>query len=339
MNRANNRQQIVLNAIIEDYVTTREPVGSKAVAQRHDLGVSPATIRNDMAQLEEAGLIVQPHTSAGRIPTNAGYRAFVDSIAELKPLSAAERRAIEKILTEAIDLDDVLQRTLRLLTRLTNKAAFVQYPSLPTTVLRHIELVPLTDFLILVVLISDAGRVERRTLECKVSFTEQNLLTINQLINEKLTGLQLRELEVATAQMLGNIPAQYQDFATRLFTVMTQTLEADKIERVAVAGTGNLSRYEVDFTNSISPVLDLLEEQVVLLRLMANQGAGVKVKIGAENANEALAEASVVSTGYGGSDQSMARLGIIGPTRMDYPGAMSSVYAIAKYLNDILGTN
>ena len=135
------RKLSVLRAIVEDYVTTREPVGSKALAERHALGVSPATIRNDMALLEDEGYITQPHTSAGRVPTDTGYRLFVDRLATVKPLSAAERRAINTFLEGALDLDDIVLRTVRLLAQVTGQVAVVQYPSLTRSQVRHVEIV------------------------------------------------------------------------------------------------------------------------------------------------------------------------------------------------------
>src|ERR687894_1765392 len=154
-----------LRAIVEDYVRTREPVGSRMLTERHGLGVSPATIRNDMAALEEAGYIAQPHTSAGRVPTDKGYRLFVDRLAEIRPLSAPQKRAIETFLSEGVDLDDVLARAGRLLAQLTGQVAVVQYPSLRRSGLRHLELVPLGEGRLLVVVITDTGRVEQRFLD------------------------------------------------------------------------------------------------------------------------------------------------------------------------------
>ena len=137
-----DRRLAVLRAIVEDFVATREPVGSKALVDRHHLGVSPATVRNDMAVLEDEGYIHAPHTSAGRVPTDKGYRLFVDRLAAVKALSPAERRAIGAFLDEAVDLDDVMQRTVRLLAQLTHQVALVQYPSLTRSGVRHVELVP-----------------------------------------------------------------------------------------------------------------------------------------------------------------------------------------------------
>src|SRR6478735_10434738 len=155
----------VLRAIVQDYVDTREPVGSKAIVDRHAFGVSAATIRNDMALLEEEELIAAPHTSSGRVPTDKGYRLFVDHLAEVRPLTPAQRTAIETFLGESLDFDDVLSRTVRLLSQLTNQVALVQYPSVARSRIRHIELVSLGSRRLLSVLITDSGAVEQRVIE------------------------------------------------------------------------------------------------------------------------------------------------------------------------------
>ncbi|MDR6938921.1 heat-inducible transcriptional repressor HrcA [Arcanobacterium hippocoleae] len=331
------RRAAVLHAIVEDYVTTREPVGSRSIVERYHLGVSSATVRNDMAQLEEAGLIIQPHTSAGRIPTDAGYRAFVDSLAEIKPLSRGERNAFEKYLRDGVDLDDVLSRAVRLLAQITNQVAVVQYPSLRKSMLRHIEIVSITDTTALLVLISNSGRVEQRIFEVNSGLNDDDFSRLRKTCNAHFCEKPLAQLQESYPQALQNLPHQYQHLLERIFDTIIGTLGAQNEERVVVAGTGNLSRYDVDFASSISPVLDALEEQVVLLQLLAAREAGMKVQIGRENAQTALAETAVVSTGYGnGYDQQVARLGVIGPTRMDYAAAMSSVYAISQYLTEIL---
>jgi len=165
-----DRKLDVLRAIVEDYVSTQEPVGSKALVERHHLGVSPATVRNDMAVLEEEGFITQPHTSAGRIPTDKGYRLFVDRLTGVKPLTPAERRAISTFLEGAVDLDDVVQRTVRMLAQLTRQVAIVQYPSLARSSVRHVELVTLSETRLLLVLITSTGRVEQRVIDLTRAF-------------------------------------------------------------------------------------------------------------------------------------------------------------------------
>ncbi len=387
MSNPEARRRAVLQAIVRDYVTHREPVASKTLVERHNLGVSSATIRNDMMLLEEAGLIVQPHTSAGRVPTNAGYRVFVDSLAEIKPLSRAEQNAFRKVLTQAVDLDDVLIRAGKLLAQVTHQVALVQYPSLKQTRLRHVELVLASRRILLIILITDSGRVEQRTLELNAPLDDLSLEQLRLLVNQIFAGLgvvQLRAVHLADYKaklesIAGANTLVVQNLLEQILAVAINALEADTEERVIVAGTGNLSRYDVDFSRTISPILDALEEQVVLLKLFAHHQSGVQVHIGQENQADAFQETSLISSGYGsvegagarlqlqsevlgadkadesgdnvslgetespltnlgitGGEQAVASIGIIGPTRMDYAAAMSSVYAISQYLTEIL---
>ncbi|UVJ52962.1 heat-inducible transcriptional repressor HrcA [Trueperella pyogenes] len=337
---ATDRRAKVLNAIVQDYVKTCEPVGSRAVVERHHLGVSPATVRNDMAALEEAGLIHQPHTSAGRVPTDAGYRQFVDQISSLKPLSRAERAAIERMLYEAVDLDEVITRAVRLLASLTDQVAMVQYPSLQRTALRHIELVPVSENRVLVVIITNAGRVEQRVVVFTSPLAEDELATVRKVLNDELADLQLPALQAGLARAQARLPEGLRPATRRIVQVLEDALGNEAEERVVVSGTANLTKYNVELKNSVFPILDAIEEQVVLLHILAHKEDGLHVEIGRENSSDALSEASVVSTNYVGADQqTVARLGIIGPTRMDYTANMSSVYAVAKYLSEILATN
>ena len=230
-----DRRLEILRAIVDEYVETQEPVGSKGIAEKRALGISPATIRNEMAVLEEEGFITQPHTSAGRIPTDRGYRLFVDKLSAVKPLSTAERRAIETFLEGAHDLDEVVKRSAKLLADITKQVAVVKYPKIGDS----------------------SGR-----------------------------------------------------------------------EMMAISGTANLARSGEDLGPALSPILEALEEQVVLLRLLSDAHPTVHVTIGSEQQDMNLQTTSLVSVGYG----SDASLGILGPTRMDYAGSMAAVSAVARYV-------
>src|SRR5829696_2200516 len=198
------RRLEVLRAIVQDYVSTNDPVGSKALAERHDLGVSPATIRNDMAVLEEQGYITQPHTSAGRVPTDKGYRLFVDRLSAVKPLSVAERRAIERFLDGAVDLHDVLGRSVRLLAQLTRQVAVVQYPTLSRSAVRHLELVPLSTSRLMLVLITDTGRVEQRVVEVPVDTESDTVAELRSLLNAAFAGAKLGEASDTVGDLVDN---------------------------------------------------------------------------------------------------------------------------------------
>jgi heat-inducible transcriptional repressor len=333
----NERRLAVLRAIVEDYVATEEPVGSKALVERHGLGVSPATVRNDMAALEEEGYIAQPHTSAGRVPTDKGYRLFVDRLTTVKPMSAAEKRAIASFMAGAVDLDDVVQRSVRLLSRLTRQVAVVQYPTLSRSTVRHIELVALAPNRLLAVLILSTGRVEQRLVELPEPIDEDALADLRNLINRAAVGEVIADAVTALGRLVAQQPGS-QAGAAVVETLVDAMSDHRSDERVAVGGTSNLARYGDSFETAVRPLLEALEEHVVLLKLMGEATAGglVTVRIGAEGPYQELAQTSVVVTGYGPRDEALATLGIVGPTRMDYPGTMAAVRAVARYLSRIL---
>jgi transcriptional regulator of heat shock response len=236
-----SRRLEILRAIVDEYVATQEPVGSKAIAERHGLGISPATIRNEMAVLEEEGLIKQPHTSAGRIPTDLGYRVFVDKLATVKPLSPAERRAIETFLEGSSDLEELLKKSVKLLADITKQVAVVTYPII-----------------------------------------------------------------------------------------------GDSREKLAVSGTAHLARSGEDLGLTLSPILEALEEQVVLMRLLDEANSTVHVRIGREQMETNLQTTSLVTVGYGADSAQLGALGVLGPTRMDYAGSIAAVDAVARYVGRFL---
>ena len=333
-----DRRLAVLRAVVEDYVATHEPVGSRSLVERHALGVSSATIRNDMALLEEEGYIAQPHTSAGRVPTDKGYRLFVDRLATVKPLSAAERRAIQRFLEGAVDLDDVLSRTVRLLAQLTRQVAVVQYPSLSRSTVRHVELVRLAPSRVLVVLIASTGRVEQRVVELGDELDENAVADLRTRVNAGLTGRTFAEATTALAELAEGAPTSERAPVAAVAASLIESLVERTEERVVVAGTPNLTRFGQDFPETVQPVLEALEEQVVLLSLLGESTTpeATMVRIGRENETPGLTTTSVVTVGYGPGDQALAQLGVVGPTRMDYPGTISAAHAVAQYLGRIL---
>lgn len=334
-----DRRLAVLRAIVEDYVATEEPVGSKALVERHGLGVSPATVRNDMAALEDEGYITQPHTSAGRVPTDKGYRLFVDRLTTVKPMSSAEKRAIATILDGAVDLDDVVQRSVRLLSQLTRQVAIVQYPTLSRSTVRHVELVALAPSRLLVVLILSTGRVEQRLVELDADLDDDAIGELRAVVNRAATGETIAAASLALGGLVGaDVPAPP---ATRAVvdTLIDAMSDHRSDERIAVGGAANLARYGDSFDSAVRPLLEALEEHVVLLKLIgeASSTEPLTVRIGHEGPYQALASTSVVAAGYGPGEEALARLGIVGPTRMDYPGSMAAVRAVARYVSRILG--
>ncbi len=328
------RRLAVLRAIVEDYVATEEPVGSKALVERHGLGVSPATVRNDMAALEEEGFITQPHTSAGRVPTDKGYRLFVDKLTTIKPMSAAEKRAIASILDGAVDLDDVVHRSVRLLAQLTRQVAVVQYPTLSRSTVRHIEVVALSPHRLLLVLILSTGRVEQRLVETADEVDDDSLSRLRTQVNGAAAGAVIAD----AVNALRKLAEEQSETSAVVETLVEAMSDHRSDERVAVGGTANLARFGASFDIDVRPLLEALEEHVVLLKLLGEASAGdtLTVRIGHEGPYQELSSTSVVATGYGPGNEALATLGIVGPTRMDYPGTMAAVRAVARYVSRIL---
>ena len=333
------RRLAVLRAIVEDYVATEEPVGSKALVERHRLGVSPATVRNDMAALEEEGFITQPHTSAGRVPTDKGYRLFVDRLTTVKPMSMAEKRAIETLLNGAVDLDDVVQRSVRLLAQLTRQVAVVQYPTVSGSTVRHVELVPLAPHRLLLVLILSTGRVEQRLVELDADLADDELTVLRSRVNQAVIGERIHDARTALDALRQAPPGERSAALGPIVDALVEAMHDHRSdERVAVGGTANLARFGDSFDSAVRPLLEALEEHVVLLKLLGEATAGgtITVRIGHEGPYQELAATSVVASGYGPADGSLATLGIVGPTRMDYPSTMAAVRAVARYVSRIL---
>ena len=341
MSSTDDRRFEILRAIVTDFVATQEPIGSKALVDRHQLGVSSATVRNDMAVLEAEGLIIQPHTSSGRVPTDKGYRLFVDRIHDVKPLSKPERRAILSFLDHAVDLDDVLRRSVKLLAELTQQVAVIQYPVLSTARVRHLEVVALTPQRLLLVVITDTGRVEQRMVTLREPLADESLAQVRNLFGAALDGKRLDEATAEVSALTEDSPPELQRPILEIATVLIETLVERPEDRLVLGGTSNLARSAGDFalaSSGMDTVLEALEEQVVVLRLLAHarENDSVTVQIGEETLVEDLRGTSVVSTGYGASGTVFGGVGVVGPTRMDYPGTMASVAAVARYVGEVL---
>jgi heat-inducible transcriptional repressor len=253
-------------------------------------------------------------------------------------MSTAERRAIASFLEGAHDLDDVVQRSVRLLAQLTQQVAIVQYPTLASSTVRHIELVALAPARLLVVLILSTGRVEQRLVELPTELNDAELSDLRGRLNRAATAQRI----TTAVSALGDLPDQVEHTSrTPVAVVVASLIEAmsnhRSDERVVVGGTSNLARFGDGFDATIRPMLEALEEHVVLLRLLGEATANaVTVRIGREGPIEELAATSVVASGYGPGDEAIASLGVVGPTRMDYPGSMAAVRAVARYVSSIL---
>lgn len=340
-----SRRMMILRAVVEDYIRSHEPVGSASLAKNHKLGVSSATIRNDMSLLEEEGYLIQPHTSAGRIPTEKGYRYFVDGMAALIPLSNAQRRGIRTFLSGSVSLQDTLQRSARLLASITGQVALVASPALSKSKVKRIEIVQVSSSTLLVVVITDAGGVAQRIIQAS-NINPDDLLHLVNMVNESCVGASLLDASKRVYSL-----ANRQDLASALQVIsqLANALEdmhdGEHSHDLYMAGASQLAHRQN--IGDFASLFDALEEQAVIMRLMtslseeANDCAsGVSVAIGSETHTPGLLNASVVTSAYGyNSDSDSAFIGSIGPTHMDYAATMTAVKAVAKYLNTFISEN
>jgi heat-inducible transcriptional repressor len=330
----------VLRAIVQDYIATREPVGSKALVERHGFEVSAATIRNDMAILEEEELIVAPHTSSGRVPTDKGYRLFVDRLNQVKPLSNPERHAIESFLSESSDLDEVLGKSVRMLSQLTNQMAVVQYPTLGRASVRSVEVVPVSETKVLLILVTDANRIQQHVLDLGGVFDQAFIGEVRAKLNTLLVGAPLTTVQDKLTAFEESFAQERRAVTVEVVSQIVNLVDANRSEKILVAGAAHLARRESDLGGNFTDVLEAIEEQVVLLKLINELQAdhnGVSVRIGRENQLDTFNTTTVVVGDYQNQSAESAKVGVIGPTRMDYSTNIAAVSAVARYLTKLLG--
>lgn len=359
------RRMLVLRTVVDQYMSTHEPVGSSTVARLLPVKASSATVRNDMAALEDDGYLVQPHTSAGRVPTQRGYRLYVDRLVHVAPLTAAQMHAITDVLSRSVSLEDTLRLSVRLLAKITGQVAIVASPKAQSSSLRRFELVRLAWNAYLMVIITDSGRVEQSTLVSEKQTSAELVDEVMQRINEMCVGKPLTAIPRACVSLATS--TKYRDVAVLLAQVAhaIHGISVDS-DSLYMAGTSALARRSDSSARDLASLFDALEEQVVVLRLLstvsqADNGTGVGVAIGSETHTDGLQDVAVVSSGYGdeiisahddtseatstnsdnpeeeGKHSGLAFVGSIGPTHMNYPNTMAAVKAVAQYLSSIIG--
>ncbi|MPZ69811.1 MAG: heat-inducible transcription repressor HrcA [Actinobacteria bacterium] len=335
-----DRKATILRAIVSYYVTAGEPVGSKTLVEQYGLGVSSATVRNEMVALEELGYIHQPHTSAGRIPTDRGYRYFVNAYAAGAKLPSAETKQIQTFYDEARwELEDALRQTAGLLSNMTNHAALVFSPALDRSVARHVELVGLGGDRAMVVIVSDSGRVENHVVRVPEDIDDGELDRTAAILNGLVVGKPLESVAQTILGAVEGIPLEFRDAATRVGTVLESALAAHEGERVFLEGTSNMvDEHKFSDLETVRQVIGALEHRRILLELLA-EGLSVdsmSVRIGSENLIEEMQHCAVITAPYGSEGVVLGTLGVVGPTRMDYRRSIAAVYEVATNLGRML---
>ncbi|HEV3471998.1 MAG TPA: heat-inducible transcriptional repressor HrcA [Actinomycetota bacterium] len=335
-----DRKALILRAIVSHYVSTGEPVGSKTLVDRYRLRVSPATVRNDMGTLEERGYIYQPHTSAGRIPTDTGYRFFVDSSAGDARLPAEQTQQIRRFFGQPrFEFEESLRQTAALLSRLTDHAAVVFAPVLDHSLVRHVELVRLSSERAMFVLVTDTGRVENHVLPIPEDVDDDRLQQASDMLNRLVMDTNVDAAAMTITDNTEHFPPELRDAVSAVAAAIAKDLETRENERVFLEGTSNIvDEHKFADLETVRQVIGALEHRRLVLEVMADalSTTDLSVRIGAENTIEEMQACAVITAPYGVEGSILGTLGVVGPTRMDYRKTIAAVYEVSSNLGRML---
>lgn len=333
------RKQKVLRAIIMDYISTAEPVGSRTIAKKYNLGVSSATIRNEMSDLEELGLIEQPHTSAGRVPSDKGYRYYVDHLMDEDDLIGGERDVIRNFFTDRFNrLDQLYHETCKILSELSPYVTMLVTPTKSSGALEQLQLLPVSPFQAVLVIVTDVGLVHHRTVDFPVPVSKERLLEIGDILLTKLKG---RSIDDVNRTLMNEISGELQtelDIVDSIFDMMSDAVKSSGEEKVFLEGTLNiLNQPEFNDVNRVKEVLSFLQEEDILRELLhGKSGIGMNFTIGDELTSDKINRCSIVTCTYSINGNTMGNIGILGPTRMEYAKSASLIREVAKQLSNVL---
>lgn len=334
------RKKQILYAAVQEYILTAEPVSSAKLVAKYHLNVSPATVRNELAALEDMGYLYQPHTSAGRMPTDAGYRYYVDSLVSRPSLSESETRAIDLLFSAlSREMEGLMRETSLLLSKITRYVAVVLAPTIKKSAIKHLDLIFLSSHTVLMVIITETGLVAKNTLMLGSSTSEVQLREVEGILDTWIKGLTIEQIKERRKSLTGVFP-QNAGLIDSILDEAISCLENEEREQVFLEGTANvLSLPEFEDFHRVQALLETLEHGYSLLNWLQESlsGKGVIVRIGSENEVPSAKDYSLVASGYGIDGDNLGTVGIIGPTRMDYARAMAAVEYIADNLSKALG--
>ena len=332
------RKQRVLQAVVQDYIESAEPVGSRTIARRHDLGVSPATIRNEMADLEMLGYLEHIHTSSGRIPSSKGYRFYVDGLMQPMRLTDEEKAQIDRWYRARVKrIEEVFQETARLISRVTKNVALVLAPQMTKSAFRCLQFLPLDDRRSVAVLMTDAGFIENRIVAMPSGATFEDFQRMAKVINANLAGHSLQTIE---HHSLAQIQDEIQDqlLYESALEIIQRALDSGKHERLYLGGTTQLlSQPEFHDVEKVKEMLLMLEEEELMKDILhAHMGDGLEVTIGQENENQHFKDSSIITATYHLDGELLGTIAVLGPTRMEYAKAMSLLEYMNTNLTDVI---
>lgn len=338
-----DRSQKILEAIIEEYIATAQPVGSKALAQNHAIKLSPASVRNVMAELEELGYLVSPHTSAGRIPTEKGYRFYVDTLLRLNDLDSQQKDKIElQYRQHGLQMADMLREASRTLSVVSHYTGLVMVPRLKTTIFRHIEFVKLSSRQILAVFVTQSGLVQNKLVELDEELTPRNLEQITNYLNQTMAGLSIQEVRARILAEMAQEKALYDHLLRQAFALSNAALVDEVTGDVIIEGTSHfLDQPEFSDLQGMKRIVQAFEQKSILVELLDRgfDTEGVQVIIGSETEYSELADCSLITAAYSGKRGTLGTLGVIGPNRMPYSTIIPIVDYTANLISRLLDTD
>ncbi|MDF2927501.1 MAG: hrcA [Paenibacillaceae bacterium] len=314
------RQKMILSAIVDDYIRSAEPVGSRSISKRGDVAFSPATIRNEMSDLEELGYLEQPHTSAGRIPSEKGYRYYVDHLLRQGMLSKPDLNQVKSYFAEKLqEVEQVIQQVASVLSSLTNYTSIVMGPEVFNTTLRLIQVVPLNDSSAVAIIVTSTGQVENKVFQIPKGIRMDEIEKFVHILNTRLSGVPLLHLRSKMYTEISDEISKHVTGYEELLRVFENVVENDKEDRIVLSGATNLLIHpEFKDVEKVKSFLDLLEETPTLIKLITSAPAGLQVRIGSENTVAAINNCSLITATYAVDGKMLGTIGILGPTRMEY---------------------
>lgn len=333
------RKRHILKLLINDYILTAEPVGSRTIAKRYGLGISSATIRNEMADLEDMGYLEQPHTSAGRIPSDKGYRVYVDYLMNAERLTNQEIEIIKNSICKiaACEIEKIIKETSKILSILTNYTAIVMAPQTTKSSVKHIQLIAVDSSHIVAVVVTNFGIVKNTNITLSHPIGGDKLNTINNILNDKLKGLTIEQINLGVISDIQNSVTGYSEIFNEIIPILYESLKnRDNIE-VYLEGSSNIFNYpEYSVIEKARQFLNILDKKDILYRLLTNENDDIRISIGHENMYEEMSDCSLITAGYKIGDNVVGTIGVIGPTRMYYSKVLAILEYLISHLNDML---
>ena len=332
-----DRKWTILKAIIKTYLETGEPVGSRTISKYADLNLSSATIRNEMSDLEEMGLILQPHTSAGRIPSDAGYRLYVDHMMEEKDREVTEMK--EMMIQRQDKMELLLKQLARVLATNTNYAAMISGPQYHRTKLKFIQLSIVSETQILAVIVAEGNIVKNKMISIEHGLDQKTVLEMNILLNTALNGLTLEEINLSTIARLKEQAGIHSEVVNQVLDVIAETIQSENDVEIYTSGATNIFKYpELSSSEKASELISAFEEKKDLVDMISgdvDQETGIQVYIGQETPIQSMQDCSVVTATYEIGEGMYGRIGVIGPKRMDYDKVVSTLRTLMVQLDQI----